>query len=130
MALPSVSEIRALDIAGGGFPWATDPQILDVLERAKPLYAAMVSAADYQLIMRLHVAHVLARYAAANGLEGGQAGPVVSASAGGVSMTLGVIGVEAGSLKTSTFGQELEPILRVNGLYLRGGQRRGWWRAG
>ena len=130
MALPTVEEIRALDIAGGGFPWATDGQVLDALERAKPLYAAMVNAQDYKLIMCLHVAHALARYASANGLEGGQAGPVVSASAGGVSMSLGVIAVEAGSLKTTSFGQELEPLLRVNGLYLRGGQRRGWWRAG
>lgn len=128
MAEPTIAEIRALDTTGNGYAWATDEVIqVRFLASVLPQYAAMKSARDYARIVALHTAHKLELAGAAQG-QPNQVGPVVSASAGGVSMSVGVNAVAADALERTGPGQDLKELLTINGPYVRVGTALGWWR--
>lgn len=126
--MPTVADVKLIPNAQPGFPEFSDAYIALQLDIALREYEAMQGSKDYEKIVTLAVAHELATEAATTGQGGGVLGPVTSASAGGVSMSIGVEAVKAYSLAATTYGRALKRLLRINGPYSRVGLTPGRFR--
>lgn len=126
--MPTVATVRLVPNAQPGFPEFSDAYVLSKLEDALREYADMTAAKDYERIVNLAVAFELATEAAETGQGNMALGPVTSASAGGVSMSIAVEAIKAYSLAANTYGRALKRLLRINGPYTRVGVTPGWYR--
>ena len=130
MPAPNVADVRLLPNAQPGFPGYTDAYISQAIDIATREYADMVGSKDYFEIVRLSAAMDLANDAAEDGEDGADTGPVTSASAGGVSMSVGLAfeAVKIDALERNRWGRRLKRLLRINGPYSRVGTLPGSYR--
>lgn len=132
MPAPTVADVRNLPNVKPGWPEYSDSYVLAEIVRTQRLYSDMVSATDYHEIVMLHTAMELTNDATEDGGQNAEQGPVTSASAGGVSMTLGLafepIAVDAE--ERNRWGRRLKRLLRANGPYSRVGTIPGSYRKG
>lgn len=130
MPAPTVADVRNLPNVKPGWPEYTDAYVLAEIERSMRLYSAMTSAEDYHEIVLLHTAMELTGDATEDGGENAEQGPVSSASAGGVSMSLAVAveAVAIDAIERNRWGRRLKKLLRANGPYSRVGTILGSFR--
>lgn len=137
MSLPTLFSIRQQGFGA----WDDPGKVLDLwiqlcLDAVEPLYAGITEGLDHTKLLMYHAAHYLdlaltwkKKQVANNGQ--GQVGDVTSASAGEVSVSFGVIGVnplDPGSFGLTRCGIILAALRKAQGSFVAGGNGAVPWR--
>lgn len=110
MALPTPQTVRDLSFSGQ-FAAVTDGVISRAVTEAALHYGSIAAEAEYETIVGLHAAHILAVGLAAE--QGGGQGPLSSVSLGPASKSWAVAQVQpgAGVDDTTPYGRRLRGLL-------------------
>lgn len=110
MALPTPQFVRDLSLSGQ-FAALSDTQIGRAIDEAALHYGSIAGEAEYEQIVGLHAAHILASQAAAE--QGGNQGPLSSVSLGPASKSFAVKAIDlgGGADLSTPYGRRLVGLL-------------------